>query len=92
MTAAKNKAAVQKEEKVVVEIEEVKEPKVDLTDYMSFAEAAKSLGVRFQQVYQRAVVRSKMHWVDGGKRKMVLKADVAEWAVIREQYFAAKSK
>ncbi len=88
MTAAKNKAPVQKEVKEV----EVKEPEVNVKDYMSFAEAAKSLGVRFQQVYQRAVVRSKMRWIDGGKRKMVHKDDIAEWAVIREQYFAARSK
>jgi excisionase family DNA binding protein len=54
-------------------------------DYIPFAEAAKTLGVRFQQVYQRAVVRGKMRWVDAGKRKLVHKADVQAWAKIRAE-------
>ena len=72
--------------------EEVIEPEVDLSAYIPFAEAAKELGVRFQQVYQRAVIRNKMRWEDTGKRKVVHKDDVAEWAKIRVQYFADKAK
>lgn len=94
-----NKSAGQKEEvasatEVQAEVqapEVVIEPEDTLSDYMSFADAAKKLDVRFQQVYQRAVVRNKMRWIDAGKRKMVHKADVAAWAAIRREYFSAKA-
>jgi len=83
MTEAKNKAQSQ-EEAATTQTED------ELQDYMSFAEAAKQLDVRFQQVYQRAVVRSKMRWVEGKKRKMVHKDDVKQWGISRKEYFAAK--
>lgn len=60
----------------------------DLSQYMKFAECSKLLGVRFQQVYQRAVVRGKMQWIESGKSKYVLKADVSAWQKVREIYFA----
>lgn len=57
-------------------------------EYMSFGDAAKQLGVRFQQVYNRAVDRKKMQWLEVGKRKLVLRTDVEAWAKVREAYFA----
>jgi len=63
-----------------------------LSEYITFAAAAKSLDVRFQQVYQRAVIRNKMRWVDTGKRKIVHKDDVEAWRSVRKEYFAKSSK
>lgn len=57
-------------------------------EYMSFAACSKELGVRFQQVYQRAVVRGKMRWISAGKHKLVLKADVDSWKKVRAEYFS----
>jgi hypothetical protein len=59
-------------------------------EYIKFNDAAKRLGVRFQQVYQRAVVRGKMRWVEEGKSKYVHIDDVAEWERVRDDYFAKK--
>jgi len=50
-----------------------------MSEYVKFAEAAKICQVRFQQVYQRAVVRGKMQWKDEGKFKTVRLADVEKW-------------
>lgn len=58
-----------------------------LTDYVSFSEAAEQMGVRFQQVYQRAekgklgVVKTLFN------KKLILKSELAKWKVSREEYF-----
>jgi hypothetical protein len=55
------------------------------SQYVPFAECAKVLGVRFQQVYQRAVVRGKMRWIETPKHKLVHVDDVQAWAAIRAE-------
>ncbi len=51
--------------------------------YIKFSEAALICKCRFQQVYQRAVVRGKMSWRDEGKFKTVSLKDVEEWKANR---------
>jgi predicted alpha/beta hydrolase family esterase len=50
--------------------------------WMSFGEAARSLGVRYQQLYQRAVVKGKMLWRSTPAHE-VAAADVEAWRVAR---------
>ncbi len=47
--------------------------------YIKFAEAAKICQCRFQQIYQRAVVRDKMKYIDEGKFKTVRLVDVEQY-------------
>ena len=57
-------------------------------NWVSFNDAAKRLNVRFQQVYQRAVVRGKMEWRQVGKQKQVTEKSIEEWEKVREAYFS----
>jgi hypothetical protein len=56
-----------------------------MTDcFMPFGEAAALLGVRYQQLYQRAVVKAKMSW-QARPALWVSGNDVADWKAAREQ-------
>lgn len=46
--------------------------------YITFANAAQMLQVRYQQVFQRAVVKNKMRWIQTPVNHVLL-ADVLEW-------------
>jgi hypothetical protein len=72
-----------------VEVEEVDENAQVVADFddaeygfVTFAEAARLLGVRYQQVYQRAVVKAKMTWHYTTSNFVSLK-DVEEWREAR---------
>jgi hypothetical protein len=57
---------------------------VEQENYISFKQASDLLGVRFQQVFQRAVVRNKMPWRAGEKHKEVAESAVLEWKAMRD--------
>jgi len=54
--------------------------------YEKFNQARLRLNCRFQQVYQRAVVRNKMRWIELGKAKYVRVEDVDEWLKYRKEH------
>jgi hypothetical protein len=47
--------------------------------YITFAEAAELLGIRYQQVFQKAVVKGKLRWQQTTSNFVSL-ADVQKWA------------
>jgi hypothetical protein len=50
--------------------------------YVTFAQAAEIVGVRYQQVFQRAVVKGHMTWKQTPTNQVLL-ADVLEWKAKR---------
>jgi hypothetical protein len=58
--------------------EEVVESDFAASEYVSFADAARFVGVRYQQVFQRAVVKGKMSWRQVPENQ-VLFADAVAW-------------
>jgi len=59
-------------------VEEVQNDFVTQDGYVTFANAAIMLGVRYQQVFQRAVTKNKMRWIQTPVNHVML-ADVLEW-------------
>jgi hypothetical protein len=51
--------------------------------YVTFAQAAEMLNVRYQQVFQRAVVKGKMRWMQTPVNHVMFD-DVMEWKAKRE--------
>jgi hypothetical protein len=51
--------------------------------YITFAQAAEMLSVRYQQVFQRAVVKGKMRWMQTPVNHVALE-DVLVWKAKRE--------
>lgn len=63
----------------IVEIEEIVENNyVEHDGYISFGDAARMLGVRYQQVFQRAVTKGKMSWRQSPENEVWLQ-DVVTW-------------
>jgi len=58
--------------------EEVVESDFANDGYVTFAQAAEIVGVRYQQVFQRAVDKGKMTWKQTPVNHVLL-ADVMEW-------------
>lgn len=56
--------------------------------YITFAEAAELLGVRYQQVFQKAVVHGKLRWQQTTANFVSL-SDVQKWA---QERFERKAK
>jgi len=69
----------------VTAVEVVEEVQNDFApnSYITFAEAATMLNVRYQQVFQRAVDKGKMRWMQNPTNHVML-ADVLEWKQKRE--------
>jgi hypothetical protein len=81
ITTTKNENEVEIVESIngVIDVEkENAEP-----NYISFGFAAKVLGVRYQQVYSRAVTKNKMRWIERGLLHVHLD-DVKKWNEIRQ--------
>ena len=53
------------------------------SEYVTFSRASEILGVRYQQVFQRAVVKGKMKWFQSPVNHVLLK-DVMDWKTKRE--------
>jgi hypothetical protein len=64
------------------EVEEV-DVNESAPQYVTFAQAAEMLGVRYQQVFQRAVVKGKMRWMQTPVNHVMLE-DVMAWKAKRE--------
>jgi hypothetical protein len=54
----------------------------EIPNYVSFGFAAKVLGVRYQQIYARAITKNKMRWIEKGLLHVHVD-DVKTWIEIR---------
>jgi hypothetical protein len=51
--------------------------------YIRFAVAADRIGVRFQQIYQRAVMHKKLRWTEANGIKYAHEEDIMDWLETR---------
>lgn len=90
------KDAVQKEEIKIAEGNIRVRPfvmgKDNIDDYMTMGQVAKTLGVRFQQVYQRSERGKLGTLVVLFDKKLIAKSEVAKWQVARKEYFEKQDK
>jgi hypothetical protein len=67
-----------------VAVDMIDEADPDNGGYITFAEAAELLGIRYQQVFQKAVVKGKLRWQQTTANFVAL-ADIRKWAQERAE-------
>jgi hypothetical protein len=83
MRNIKRRVAVTGEVLLATICDEVVESDSAQFGYISFADAAVMLSVRYQQVFQRAVTKGKMRWIQTPVNHVMVE-DVLAWKAMRD--------